>query len=430
MAPQPAVAQATIDFFNRLRPTHANAAANFDPGTVAGDARATRVVVHARYPQLVEDFLAFKRERGCPAERALYHAGWAWRDQVARLLARRPLAFLNPTDHTVLRTGETVDCAARAWDLVGTPEEGTVADPAAAAALRLRDYLSYDEALLGSLLGVSGPSHFINDGGRHNRGVPGEPGTFEPRGVIVGLAGPRFERRGRMDWHLAVNSGNLPGPLAAAYRRFLGCELAPGTLHQDGAKTAVLSERAYGARVRVTAELLLAEAADRAAQAGAGVQAHVYVVGLGLGVWKIDDRQPDLYVAAFERALKGLAPPARARVGVVEFGYVGGTVSAAVRDSVVATGKKYEPRVDVVFSTRNPAAKLPPGSSPRRLLVLSYAWDGNAFPGNEYWMRMVAASGDPAAACMSTIADLHNPLLNPGYLERIAVLGPWGGSLS
>ncbi|KAL8392864.1 hypothetical protein RB595_002884 [Gaeumannomyces hyphopodioides] len=420
MASQPVVAQATIDLLNRLRPTHANAAANFDPGTVAADARATRVVVHARYPQLVEDFLAFKRERGSPAEQGLYHAAWTWRDQVARLLARRPLAFLNPCDTTVLRTGETLLGAELAWDLVGTPQEG-------ADALRLRDYLSYDEMLLGSLLGVSGPSHFINDGGRRNGGVPGKPGSFEPRGVIVGLVGARFERRDRMDWQLEICSKLLPGPLRAAYGRFLGCELAPA--HDDAAAAEALSERAYEARVRVTAELLLAEAADRAARAGGGTQAHVYVVGLGLGVWKIDERQPDLFVAAFEKALLGLAPPARARVGVVEFAWMDKVVSAAARDSVVAAGKRCEPHIDVVFSTRNPAAKLPP-ASPRRLLVLSYAWDGNAFPGNEYWMGMVAASGDPAAACMSTIADLHNPLLNPGYLERIAVLGPWGGSLS
>ncbi|KLU86619.1 hypothetical protein MAPG_05631 [Magnaporthiopsis poae ATCC 64411] len=277
------------------------------------------------------------------------------------------------------------------------------------------------------------PSHSSSTAGATTPASRGNPGSFEPRGVIVGLVGARFERVGRMDWQLVVGSKFLPEPLRAAYRRFFGCQLAPPPDSDHHHHATFFSDAAYEARMRVTAELLLAEAADRAAQAGTQtqtIQAHVYVVGLGLGVWTLNDRQPDLFLAAFRKALLGLAPTARARIGVLEFAWMDKAVSAAAREAVVEAGKRCVPRVDVVFSKRNPAAKLPSSPLPKRLLVLSYAWDGNAFPGNEYWMGMVDASGDPAAACMSTIADLHNPLLNPGYLERIAVLGPWGGSLS
>lgn len=394
-----------VKLITDLFPTKANRTTNtcFSPEQVRKDAANTRVIVHKRYPALVQEFLAHKRQYGSTTEKALYRTAdsWTWRDQVARLIEKRPLVFMGPEDFTVLREGECVDCLAEEWDRVGTEEESVN------RYLKLASYLSYDEIMLSSLLGVSGPSYFINDGNRGNSAKPGRQGTFEPRGIIMGLVGARFERPGRMDSIFVQKEGQewrQDERLTKIFTDFFGQPRRPDCSFDD---------KMYKARMRITAETMLWEANDRAQTIGK--KAHVHVVGLGLGVWKIASQQPELYVETFEDAIRHLGSDLRF-IGVIEFSSISVSehIQAQIVNSAASSG------IQARFSNRNPAARLPDDES---LLVISYAWDGNAFPGNEYWAGSLSASGDPAAACMSTIAELHNPLLNPDYLQRICVLG-------
>ncbi|KAJ1549315.1 hypothetical protein HK405_005660 [Cladochytrium tenue] len=211
---------------------------------------------------------------------------------------------------------------------------------------------------------------------------------------------------------------------------------------------AYLNIAAYHARIRITAETLLMEASDRAAEAAAtaGTAApppvYVHVVGLGLGVWQVHHDQPALYVRAFGDAILSLARNGRIpHVAVVDFSWVPGPTECAG----AAHGQRV--RVDggsgggfgpeIRFSRRNPADPLPrpppcagasDGGAAEYLLVACYAWDSNSFPGNEYWSGSLSSSGDPAAVCCSTVGELQNPYVNPFVANSMRVLDPVAGS--
>ena len=197
------------------------------------------------------------------------------------------------------------------------------------------------------------------------------------------------------------------------------------------------------------AETFLAEAQLQAKLAGKPAFCHI--VGLGLGVWAVDLAQKQIVVDAYATAVAKLRLP-----DVSDLNFAWFKKCSRCRDTpdggemVTDNGN----RVTIRFNNREPADPLPGGvaassghrsggvagagadsgadasggrDSTDKLLVAQYAWDGNSFPGNEYWLGMLAASGDPAAACMSTIGELSNPDINPAVCGANAhVVGPDG----
>jgi hypothetical protein len=162
-------------------------------------------------------------------------------------------------------------------------------------------------------------------------------------------------------------------------------------------------------RMRMIVEPFLLEANARAAAEGR--QAYVCAAGVGLGVWRISDAQPGLLIGVYADALRTLDLP---HIAVLEFNYCGSSGDGGLHtDDVVRAGRN---DIRVLFTqSRATAARLTPPYDDH-LLVTSYAWDGNSYPGNEFWLGALAASGDPAAASCSTIGELQNPEINP---ERV-----------
>ena len=82
------------------------------------------------------------------------------------------------------------------FEKIGRKEEGEEEEK---GDLKLEDYLSYDEMQISSLLSLSSPTFFINDGNRNNCASIAKEGTFQKFGVYVGLVGARFEKLQQME---------------------------------------------------------------------------------------------------------------------------------------------------------------------------------------------------------------------------------------
>ncbi len=192
---------------------------------------------------------------------------------------------------------------------------------------------------------------------------------------------------------------------------------------------------AYKRRVRLTAETLLAEANERAR--AEGKKAYVHVVGLGLGVWRLLSTQnvrggkkaivaelfcvillallslsvclssQQWYVDAFASCLGRMRLN---HVSDVDFSWIGGVSGV----DGVESGQIY-PGTDirVHLSMRDPYEPFQEGTGGEgKVVVSSWAYDGNSYPGNEYWVGSLQTSSDPAAACATQVPELHNPLVN------------------
>lgn len=370
-------------------------------------------------------FLDHKSHYGTPSEQALYR-NMTVASLVDRLLMKRAVSFYGSEDNYRLLDGE---CGCGWRGDCGTDS--------------LSRHLSYDEIKLSALLSVSSYSAFINNGSRENRGIPTSSfSTIHPHGVVVGLIGPRLEKEDVMDWEDIIISkkqnvkahgyGEPPKDHTAdsSWRRmwadFYGISHFPlyNSVQNNADCSNYISigslyfnKAVYSTRLTISFETLLFEAQSRASCAG--TKAYIHVVGIGLGVWSLSPKQEQIFLEAFSCCLKRLAKRLT-HITDLDFSWF----SAQSLPQMV-----YE-HIHIHFSKRSPHDSLPVEHRDK-LLVVSYAWDGNALPGNEFWDGALSSSGDPAQACSSQISELHNPHINPAVCgDNTKVLTASGETLS
>lgn len=393
--------------------------------TIIKQAETTYPILHNNTSVLLDDFLEFKKKYGTDIEKKMYK-NMTRPEFINRLITKRPLVFYTEHDVFLLRDGKTTEKTA---GLQADPFE-EIGSLKQVSPIILDEYISYDEMQLSALLGVSTPTFFINDGNRNNKGIQGAPESYEKEGVYVGLVGARFEKEMYMEWqHIMITPAqNAPqwgygktkseeSLLLSLWKKFYGTTFATFEQAQKDTSgryvklsaTEYFDTLVYKKRMRMVIEPFLYDAQQRGKDSRKNV--YIHAVGLGLGVWKKSDIQTQLLLDVYAEVIQDSQNSGRfSTISDITFAHFDGNnlSCGGARNNEKIPGSS----ILVHFSKREPAARLT-GVNEGKLLVAQYAWDANSYPGNEYWLEKLSASGDPAAACCSTISELQNPEINP-----------------
>ena len=403
-------------------------------GEIAADADSARVLLHPETMKMISAHSSSSQSF------------------IKRCMAKRPLSFYHIRDTTVPRLTDSGAAVPAPQD-----HHGWVVNKANG------EYLTYPEIQLSSLLLVSSNTRFLNNCGRQNKGIPGAPNSFHPRGVIVGVVGPRFALLDQMDTKFMFVHQASTKPTANPIDKVMSDYYFDGkspwnsySQIQAMSKTdreeryiqtnlqslsnpksrpnpsdrqtinGYFDKKVYKKRLRLIIEPLLLDANKRASDAG--TTAYLVITGFGLGFWAAFDAQKDLFIQYVLEIVANLSQSkAIPNVSDLHFSHVGAPAAFTKHSPAFTTNTG----ISVIHDDTNPTSstiKLTSTTTTAKggkdkLLVYAYAWDGNAYPGNEYWNDKIADSGDSQAASCSAITELHNPQINPEFMGKIETFG-------
>lgn len=413
----------------------------YDTNTIEKIINGTHPIADQKVIDLVDGFLAHKKVYGSNTEKA-YYQNMTRTEFFTRLLHKRPLVFFNDNSgiDTYLLRNEHGNAKGNMtnglFDKIGNDQCN---DPN----VNLENYLSYDEMGISAFLGLSSFTAFINQGERANCGKIENNEPHEKTGVYVGLVGARFERREKMEYrHMVVtpsqntrekgygaNNDTIAAKSMQCFAQFYGVSHFPtyeeiqtnsDNFIKVGNTDAYLNKAVYKARLRAEIAPFLAEAEARAQ--AESKEAYLHLVGLGLGAWstingvEMGDTLAQLQLQVYHELLsgqgqEGMVAQPYPHIKKIRFSWF----PDALSNSNELQKLKQLPEREVEYTKDDPAAPFSEADK-NKLLVVQYAWDGNSYPGNEYWLGMIQASGDPAAASCSNITEVQNPEINPAQV--------------
>tara|TARA_Y100000385_G_scaffold147694_1_gene153258 strand:+ start:2938 stop:4293 length:1356 start_codon:yes stop_codon:yes gene_type:complete len=352
------------------------------------------------------------------------YPGWSVNDFVNHLIKRRPLAFLNTHDNYLKQDGTK----GVGWKHI---EKGG-------------EYLCYEEIEFSALVALAIPTFFINSGGRFNKGKTNtDLSSYTNHGWYHAAAGSRMEKPGYMEWKHSVvtkiqnteangygsESNNV---VLAHWARFYGLENFPTwndvsefvnvnpeqpryICMKDG---SFFDTHVYARRIELAIfpYLLQAETVGKKDQK----KVFCHLSGIGLGYWIPSGVAQSIPSKIFVDVVLKLVQTHRFNwLHTLNFSWFNDYLDEKPESITSATGVC----CSVAFNHRDPADPVPNDT----VLYALFAWDGNSYLGNEYWIGKLTASGDPAAASSSCIAELGNPDINPENVcgEKTKFLGPY-----
>eukprot|EP01083_Nonionella_stella_P062034 161407_1 len=413
-------------------------------------------LVHGSVLSLANDFLLIKKQNGTTIEKKLY-SEMTLCEFFDRLTTKRCVVFYQDYDSYLLRNGYH---DTGYWEYIGTPnqEKQDKYDVSPHKKPKLSDYLSYDELMISALCGISSKTHFINNGDRQNCGRINKKNKYYPlEGIYMGLVGARFEKPGIMEHSLMIitpeqnTTENGYGAyqddhddtkqnvniehnkvIWRAFESFYGRSYLPKydefvantksienryykkKLWGNDNNCPYLDKEMYKQRIRISLELFLFDADYRAQEASktkCTKGAFCYIVGLGTGVWSFKKSLQDELIVRV--TLDIIKKTVLRNIECVYFAWMD-DAHDAYPDKDICDGAGH--KICIKSGKRAPADKLEEPFQ-KCLTVAMYAWDSNAFPGNEYYHGMLSASGDPAAASASTISFVQNSMINQEHIN-------------